>query len=41
MRQFNMFKQADEQNITGLWYIENYITVEEESELIDIIDKQE
>ena len=41
MKQFNMFKQADEQNISGLWYIENYITVEEESAPIDIRDKQE
>ena len=41
MKQFNMFKQANEQNISGLRYVQNYITVEEESALIDIIDKQE
>ncbi len=41
MKQFDMFEQADEQNISGLRYIENYITPMEESALIGIIDKQE
>lgn len=41
MKQLDMFEQADKQNISGLGYVQNYITFEEESALIDIIDKQE
>lgn len=36
-----MFEQADKQNISGLGYVQNYITFKEESALIDIIVKQE